>query len=118
MAPSEVAAVIARHARHRADRPLRCRPSAEERRERAQGVVPRVRRERPGSDWKYIYDTAAAAEAAAAEFAAAGERMRPYPCARSRTGHYHLTADHSGTAAPAAASNDHRPIFDHRKGTP
>lgn len=95
MDPGEAAGVVARHARHRDGRPIRCKPAAEERRERAQGVVPRVRREGPGSDWKVIYDSAAAAEAAAAEFAAAGERMRPYPCARSRHGHYHLTTDHA-----------------------
>lgn len=97
MAPAEAAAVIARHARRRAGRPLRCRPAAEELREREQAITPRVRRARPGTDWKYIYDTRGAAEAAAAEFAAAGERLRPYPCARSRHGHYHLTHDHSRT---------------------
>ncbi len=87
-------AILARHARlNRHGTPIRCQPGAEELRERRERVTARVSRERPGTDWKVIYDSRAAAEAAAAEFAAAGHGFRSYPCARSRSGHYHLTTE-------------------------
>lgn len=82
-----------RHARQGRHGPVRCRPGVEELRERAQQVTPRVARERPGSDWKVIYDTRATADAAASEFAADGYPVRPYPCARSKRGHWHLTTE-------------------------
>lgn len=52
----------------------------------------------PGTDGKVIYPTREAAEAAARELESLGaRRLRPYLCARSRHGHFHLTTD---TARP------------------
>jgi hypothetical protein len=87
------AEIAARHGRPGRHGPVRCRPGAEELRERAQNITPRTARERPGSDGKVIYDTREAADAAAAEFAADGYPVRPYPCARSKHGHWHLTTE-------------------------
>jgi hypothetical protein len=48
----------------------------------------------PGTDGKVIYPTREAAEAAARELEDLGaRRLRPYLCARSRHGHFHLTTD-------------------------
>lgn len=49
-----------------------------------------------GSDGKVIYPDRVAAECAARELEALGARaQRPYLCARSRNGHFHLTTDHA-----------------------
>ncbi len=49
-----------------------------------------------GTDGKVIYPTREAAEAAARELEALGaRRLRPYLCARSRHGHFHLATDTS-----------------------
>jgi hypothetical protein len=58
-----------------------------------------------GSDGKVIYDTEAAARAAASALELLGmERQSPYPCPRSRHGHYHLT---TGDPDRVAARNNH-----------
>ncbi len=47
-----------------------------------------------GTDGKVIYPTREAAEAAARELEGLGaRRLRPYLCARSRHGHFHLATD-------------------------
>ena len=47
-----------------------------------------------GTDGKVIYPTREAAEAAARELESLGaRRLRPYLCARSRHGHFHLATD-------------------------
>jgi hypothetical protein len=80
------ASVMRRHGRpgyH--DRPMRCQPSTAER----DGLEPRL--EPPEADGRVIFETRDAAVAAIAEFAANGSRtMEPYPCKRSRTGHWHI----------------------------
>ena len=49
-----------------------------------------------GTDGKVIYPTREAAEAAARELEELGaRRLRPYLCARSRHGHFHLATDTS-----------------------
>ena len=49
-----------------------------------------------GTDGKVIYPTREAAEAAARELESLGaRRLRPYLCARSRHGHFHLATDTS-----------------------
>jgi hypothetical protein len=49
-----------------------------------------------GTDGKVIYPTREAAEAAARELQELGaRRLRPYLCARSRHGHFHLATDSS-----------------------
>lgn len=49
-----------------------------------------------GTDGKVIYPTREAAEAAARELEDLGaRRLRPYLCARSRHGHFHLATDGS-----------------------
>ena len=49
-----------------------------------------------GTDGKVIYPTHEAAEAAARELERLGaRRLRPYLCARSRHGHFHLATDNS-----------------------
>jgi hypothetical protein len=81
--------VVLRHARlTRRGRPTFCSPSRAERR----GAV--SLRVGPGTDGKVIYPSREAAEAAARELEQLGaRRLRPYLCARSRSGHYHLTTD-------------------------
>ncbi len=82
-------AVIVKWARLRpSGRPVFCIPSKAER----EGLVGRKQSE--VSDGKVIYDSRTAAEACAADMAALGGRWatcRAYQCARSRTGHWHLT---------------------------
>ena len=83
------AEVLCRHARlTRAGRPIFCGPSRAE----IEGRV--LPRQGSGSDGKVIYSTREAAEAAARELEALGARpLRPYICARSHAGHFHLTTD-------------------------
>ena len=51
-----------------------------------------------GTDGKVIYPTHEAAEAAARELESLGaRRLRPYLCARSRHGHFHLATDTTRT---------------------
>ena len=51
-----------------------------------------------GTDGKVIYPTREAAEAAARELESLGaRRLRPYLCARSRHGHFHLATDTTRT---------------------
>ena len=81
--------VVLRHARLTGrGRPTFCSPSRAEQ----TGVV--NLRSGSGTDGKVIYPTREAAEAAARELESLGaRRLRPYLCARSRHGHYHLTTD-------------------------
>jgi len=81
--------VVLRHARLTGrGRPTFCSPSRAEQ----AGVV--NLRSGSGTDGKVIYPTREAAEAAARELESLGaRRLRPYLCARSRHGHYHLTTD-------------------------
>jgi hypothetical protein len=81
--------VVLRHARLTGrGRPTFCSPSRAEQ----TGVV--HLRSGSGTDGKVIYPTREAAEAAARELEGLGaRRLRPYLCARSRHGHYHLTTD-------------------------
>lgn len=81
--------VVLRHARLTGrGRPTFCSPSRAEQ----TGVV--HLRSGSGTDGKVIYPTREAAEAAARELESLGaRRLRPYLCARSRHGHYHLTTD-------------------------
>jgi hypothetical protein len=80
------AAVMRRHGRpgyH--GRPMRCVPSTAER----DGSTPRLEPE--AADNRVIFVDRDHAEAAVAEFTAAGSHpMEPYPCKRSRTGHWHI----------------------------
>jgi hypothetical protein len=91
--------VVLRHARLTGrGRPTFCSPSRAEQ----TGVV--HLRSGSGTDGKVIYPTREAAEAAARELEGLGaRRLRPYLCARSRHGHYHLTTDR------AAAVHRHVP---------
>lgn len=92
LGPDQIIARYARHFPYGRRGPMRCWPGAEEKRERREQVHGRNGfRERPGSDGKVIYDTVELAEEAAAAFALLGAVQRPYPCSRSRHGHYHLT---------------------------
>lgn len=81
--------VVLRHARLTGrGRPTFCSPSRAEQ----AGVV--NLQSGSGTDGKVIYPTREAAEAAARELESLGaRRLRPYLCARSRHGHYHLTTD-------------------------
>jgi hypothetical protein len=81
--------VVLRHARLTGrGRPTFCSPTRAEQ----TGVV--HLRSGSGTDGKVIYPTREAAEAAARELEDLGaRRLRPYLCARSRHGHYHLTTD-------------------------
>lgn len=81
--------VVLRHARLTGrGRPTFCSPSRAEQ----TGVV--NLRSGSGTDGKVIYPTREAAEAAARELEDLGaRRLRPYLCARSRHGHFHLTTD-------------------------
>jgi len=81
--------VVLRHARLTGrGRPTFCSPSRAEQ----AGVV--NLRSGSGTDGKVIYPTREAAEAAARELEGLGaRRLRPYLCARSRHGHFHLTTD-------------------------
>lgn len=85
--------VVLRHARLTGrGRPTFCSPSRAEQ----TGVV--HLRSGSGTDGKVIYPTREAAEAAARELEGLGaRRLRPYLCARSRHGHYHLTTDRAAT---------------------
>lgn len=65
--------------------PTHCHPSAEEKRSEV------LRKEARGSDGKEIFETEAIAQACCQALAVIGVRMRAYACARSTTGHYHLT---------------------------
>ena len=87
--------VVLRHARLTGrGRPTFCSPSRAEQ----SGVV--HLRSGSGTDGKVIYPTREAAEAAARELESLGaRRLRPYLCARSRHGHYHLTTDRSAVPA-------------------
>ena len=89
--------VVLRHARLTGrGRPTFCSPSRAEQ----AGVV--NLRSGSGTDGKVIYPTREAAEAAARELESLGaRRLRPYLCARSRHGHYHLTTDRTASRAPA-----------------
>jgi hypothetical protein len=92
--------VVLRHARLTGrGRPTFCSPTRAEQ----TGVV--HLRSGSGTDGKVIYPTREAAEAAAHELEGLGaRRLRPYLCARSRHGHYHLTTDRT------AARHVHRRI--------
>ena len=81
--------VVLRHARLTGrGRPTFCSPS------RAEQAGAVHLRSGSGTDGKVIYPTREAAEAAARELESLGaRRLRPYLCARSRHGHYHLTTD-------------------------
>ena len=85
--------VVLRHARLTGrGRPTFCSPMRAE-----QAGVVRLSGGK-GTDGKVIYPTREAAEAAARELEDLGaRRLRPYLCARSRHGHFHLTTD---TARP------------------
>ena len=82
-------AILCRHARlTKAGRPVFCAPSRAE----LTGRAPL--RQSAGTDGKVIYPTREAAEAAARELESLGaRRLRPYLCARSRHGHFHLATD-------------------------
>jgi hypothetical protein len=82
--------VVLRHARLTGrGRPTFCSPSRAEQ----AGVV---KLSLSGTDGKVIYPTREAAEAAARELESLGaRRLRPYLCARSRHGHFHLATDTS-----------------------
>jgi hypothetical protein len=81
--------VVLRHARLTGrGRPTFCSPT------RAEQIGGVNLRSGSGTDGKVIYPTREAAEAAARELEGLGaRRLRPYLCARSRHGHYHLTTD-------------------------
>lgn len=81
--------VVLRHARLTGrGRPTFCSPTRAE-----QSGAVRLPRGR-GTDGKVIYPTLEAAEAAARELEGLGaRRLRPYLCARSRSGHFHLATD-------------------------
>jgi hypothetical protein len=83
--------VVLRHARLTGrGRPTFCSPSRAEQR----GAVWLAMGN--GTDGKVIYPTREAAEAAARELESLGaRRLRPYLCARSRHGHFHLATDTS-----------------------
>jgi hypothetical protein len=83
--------VVLRHARLTGrGRPTFCSPTRAE-----QAGVVRIPTGK-GTDGKVIYPTREAAEAAARELESLGaRRLRPYLCARSRHGHFHLTTDTS-----------------------
>jgi hypothetical protein len=83
---ARIACVIRRYARLLPNgNPTRCWPSKAER----CGAAPRLMKS--GTDDKVIYDTLDAATWAGMELGAICDtRFRPYPCARSRRGHYHL----------------------------
>ena len=85
-------AVVLRHARLTGrGRPTFCSPT------RAEQAGVRLATG-SGTDGKVIYPTREAAEAAARELESLGARpLRPYLCARSRHGHFHLATD---TARP------------------
>ena len=99
--------VVLRHARITGrGRPTFCSPSRAEQ----SGVV--NLRSGSGTDGKVIYPTREAAEAAARELESLGaRRLRPYLCARSRHGHYHLTTDRAAVSVhrriPPQASAPH-----------
>ena len=83
--------VVLRHARLTGrGRPTFCSPTRAEQ----TGVVRLATGS--GTDGKVIYPTREAAEAAARELEELGaRRLRPYLCARSRHGHFHLATDTS-----------------------
>jgi hypothetical protein len=83
--------VVLRHARLTGrGRPTFCSPTRAEQR----GAV--WLSTGSGTDGKVIYPTRDAAEAAARELENLGaRRLRPYLCARSRHGHFHLATDSS-----------------------
>jgi hypothetical protein len=83
--------VVLRHARLTGrGRPTFCSPTRAE-----QAGVVRLAMGN-GTDGKVIYPTREAAEAAARELESLGaRRLRPYLCARSRHGHFHLATDTS-----------------------
>ncbi len=83
------AEVLIRYARlATSGRPVFCTPSRAE----IAGAVP-LRQSR-GTNGKVIYGSREAAEAAARELEVLGaNRLRPYRCSRSRSGHFHLTTD-------------------------
>ena len=95
--------VVLRHARLTGrGRPTFCSPTRAEQ----TGVV--NLRSGSGTDGKVIYPTREAAEAAARELEGLGaRRLRPYLCARSRHGHFHLTTDRT-----AARPVSRRPVPD------
>lgn len=78
--------VVLRHARLTGrGRPTFCSPTRAEQTGAVRLAVGR------GTDGKVIYPTLEAAEAAARELESLGARqLRPYLCARSRHGHFHL----------------------------
>lgn len=85
--------VVLRHARLTSrGRPTFCSPTRAE-------LTGTVRlRAGSGTDGKVIYPTREAAEAAARELESLGaRRLRPYLCARSRHGHFHLATDTART---------------------
>ena len=104
--------VVLRHARLTGrGRPTFCSPSRAEQ----AGVV--NLRSGSGTDGKVIYPTREAAEAAAHELESLGaRRLRPYLCARSRHGHYHLTTDRAAVpvqrriAPQASAPHSSEPV--------
>lgn len=70
---------------------MRCTPSQRE--IRLGGIA---RKERVGTDGKWIYDTREIARAAVEHLAReTGYLLREYQCGRSKSGHYHLTTDRS-----------------------
>lgn len=79
--------IIDRHARlSRNGIPTLCFPS------RLELSGKGVRKERPGTDGKIIYDSREAAEACARDLEAAGYAPQyAYTCGRSKHGHHHLT---------------------------
>jgi hypothetical protein len=83
--------VVRRHARLTSrGRPTFCSPT------RAEQSGARRVPTGAGTDGKVIYPTREAAEAAARELERLGaRRLRPYLCARSRHGHFHLATDAS-----------------------
>lgn len=87
LAKERMSDLVRRHARlDRRGKPVKCVPNAAER----DGIV--SDRQAQGSDFKVIFDSREAAEAFCAEVHAAGlERMRAYPCGRSRHGHHHVS---------------------------
>jgi hypothetical protein len=82
-------AVIHEHARMgRHGKPIFCKPSRAER----EGVEPR--KQGPRTDGKPIYDTREIADEVARLLEPLGAGpLRPFPCNRSRNGHFHLTGD-------------------------
>ena len=83
--------VVLRHARLTGrGRPTFCSPT------RAEQAGTLSLKAGSGTDGKVIYPTREAAEAAARELESLGaRRLRPYLCARSRHGHFHLATDTS-----------------------